>query len=93
MHESLMTPAEVSELDYQILAFFTRRKGIDVALGEAQAHLLALGHTLTRPVVQTLQAHGVVERPSDQGSRWTRPMQPDAWRLDGQWLRPKMGAV
>lgn len=90
MHESMMTPDEASELDYQILAFFTKRKGIDVALGEAEAHLVALGHTLTRPVEDTLRAHGVLQR-DEAGSTWTRPLQTDAWRLDGQWLRGESG--
>lgn len=90
MHESTMTPDEVEELRRHVIEFFETRKHTSVAIAEAQAHFRSLGHTITRPIENTLQAHGVVRRSLHESTRRKYPFtqRDDAWTTDGHWLRP-----
>ncbi len=87
-HESAMTDTELAKLAEDVFSFFDKRKHTDISVREAEAHFRALGHDLTRAIEHTLQAYGVVERPTDdERLRWPHPSRADAWRLDGDWLR------
>ena len=90
MHESTMTTDEVEQLRRHVIEFFETRKHTSVAIAEADAHFRSLGHTITRPIEHTLQAHGVVRRSLHEGRKYPFAQRDDAWTTDGPWLRPAL---
>lgn len=74
-----------------LITFYVRHRGTEVSRIQVEHYLEGLGHTLRRPVEETLRAHGLVLRRDDESrdlsastdGRFIRyPMQGQPWRYD-----------
>lgn len=92
MHASTMSTEELEKLETDVFDFFDRFKSVRVTKVAAESHFKKLGYTLTRPIFDTLQVYGVVERCDDEDSRrrYPFPSKNGSWSIseDGSTLIP-----
>ncbi len=81
MHESLMSVAERERLRDDVDAFYRKYVGLPVSIEHAKEWFESRGYALTRPLWQTLEAHGCIVRTS-HGRAWPYPMRGRPWVYD-----------